>query len=134
MNPITWLSILWIASAVLPKAVNQRHQERIALEATVSQQEGDLKMHELRSRLRGRELKLELRSTRTELSKLKRSISGHKVRDVVLKLILPMTALAIVSGLLIFFFRKRNKLILLVLGIDVLGLIIISITYHFVKA
>jgi hypothetical protein len=113
--------------------IKQRHGDRMVLEAALLKQEGELRMHELQSRLRGREMKLEIRKTESDLNKLKRSISGHKVRDVVLKLILPILLLAVVSILIIYLFRKNRKVILVTLAADIVGLIIISITYHFVK-
>ena len=114
--------------------IKRQHQERIWLEGKLARQEGELKMHELHAKLRGRELKMELHNTESELYTLKRNISGHKVRDVILKLILPIVLVAILSGVVIFFCRKSNKVVLAILAADVISVIVISITYHYLKA
>ena len=112
---------------------NDTGSMRLHLETKLNKQEGELKMHDLRSKIKSTELQLEIDRTQEEIDKLNKSLFGSRVKVCLLKLILPVLLVCAVSLVVMCIFRMKKGVILLTIAIDVFAVIIIGVHYHFVK-
>jgi len=106
--------------------------ERVALEEHLNSQRQLLETHKLQSRLTAEGLQFEISKAKQALNKVTKTISAAQVKDMCMKVLLPIGLIMTISGVIMFVFPNLC-VVAIVLTVDIVAIVITSITYHFVK-